>query len=103
MKSKQKLYTDPKTPPPVGADIYIKTSMYIDHGEDDFSGGLCKVVKVTHQYGQYQVEVEENPGWSYGWEYCSEVQEKLAKEYGSKRGYADPDYNDYGRNEGWRS
>ncbi|MCK9543452.1 MAG: hypothetical protein M0R03_15635 [Novosphingobium sp.] len=32
--------------PKVGDEIYVGSSYYIDHGEDDFDGGLCKIIKV---------------------------------------------------------
>lgn len=49
----------------VGDKIYIETSWYIDHGEDDVQGGLATVSAVrVEKYGTF-VEVKEVPGSGY--------------------------------------
>lgn len=76
--------------PKKGDLIYIDTSLYIDHGRDDFRGGLCEISDVRCD-PQIMVSVMERPGTRYGWEYLSQQQEKLKKTFGERRGYCDPD------------
>lgn len=80
-------------PPKIGDLIYMRSSLYIDHGEDDFVGGLCEVDHLKKQPGSntYFVGVKERPGCSINWDVLSAEQEKLAKKYGTRRGYCDPD------------
>ena len=84
--------------PKVGDEIYIRTSLSIDHGWDDICGGLAKVVRVTSGISAGRptpfVEVYESPGRSYNWEILAEEQEKLAEQYGTKRAHPDPDFPD---------
>jgi len=84
--------------PVVGQDVYIGTSLYLDHGADDFQGGLCKVDSVEKKRTSGKevpfVTVEERSGWEYNWEYLMENQEKWAARYGNRRGYCDPDYRE---------
>lgn len=79
--------------PIVGKDIYIPTALYIDHGQDDFAGGLCQIksVKFSMQADDWVVEVAERPGHSYYWKYISERQAEWKKRYGKTRGRPDPD------------
>src|SRR5688572_19049791 len=37
--------------PEIGQDIYIRSAYYIDHGEDDFDGGLCKINRIEYNPG----------------------------------------------------
>jgi hypothetical protein len=81
--------------PVVGSDIYVGTSLYIDHGEDDFQGGLCtikhKEMSTSAGKPTWFVTVKERPGVSYNWEILMERQEELKAEFGNNRGYKDPD------------
>ncbi len=74
--------------------------MFIDHGQDDFQGGLCTVsaVSVSMSAGKptFMICVLERPGWSANWEILREEQDKLRAEHGERRGHPDPDFNDYG-------
>ena len=82
--------------PKVGNLVYVGSSYYIDHGEDDFEGGLCKIthVKLDTSAGKKVpfISVKERPGHSYNWEYLKERQAEWKKEFGTKRGHADPDF-----------
>lgn len=93
-KHRNRLHEGPGVPS-VGEDIYIGSSFYIDHGEDDVVGGLAEVAKVTLQVSggvkMPFVAVKENPGTNYNWKYLQEVQAELKKEFGNKRAYQDPD------------
>jgi hypothetical protein len=80
--------------PKVGEDIYLKTSWYLSHGADDFTGGRCEVTKVTWDEAQkaHFIEVAEDPGSRIRWEgHLKEMQPKLEKEFGNRRGHPDPD------------
>lgn len=85
--------------PTVGDDIYVGSSYYIDHGEDDFEGGLCEISNVTTGTSGgrqvYFVEIKERPGHSYNYEVLLEQQENLAETYGDQRGFENPDYESY--------
>ncbi len=82
-------------PPVVGEDVYVGTSWYLSHGVDDFHGGLCAVesVKVDMSAGKptWFVSVRERPGYGYNWAILREEQEKLREQFGTTRGYPDPD------------
>jgi hypothetical protein len=84
-----------KEPPEVGDTIYVGSSFYIDHGEDDFEGGLAEVSEVKEMTSGGKptpfVSIKERPGTSYNWRILADEQEKLAKEFGTKRSYPDPD------------
>ena len=95
---KEKQMTKETLPVPrVGDDIYVGTSLYLSHGEDDFCGGLAQVVEVleglrgggTIDFGQ----LKERPGISFNWEqYLAQRQEELKERFGSDRAHPDPDY-----------
>lgn len=59
--------------PKPGDKIYIESTIYIDHGAEDFLGGIC-TVKATRAVRQSsgevitQVEVEEDPNTWSRWE-----------------------------------
>lgn len=79
--------------PKVGDEIYVYSSYYISHGEDDFHGGLCKIKKVIIkdsdtilEYNKIFVEVEERPEIEINYTYLMENQKKWKKEFGNKRG-----------------
>ena len=79
--------------PKVGDLVYVDTSLFVTHGEDDFIGGLCEVISVdTHGEDIHRICVKEDPDTSHLWEYLGEMQDKLKKEFGNNRGYLRPDY-----------
>lgn len=82
--------------PKVGDGVYIPTSLYMSHGEDDFQGGLCEIMGVAHNVfgmeGSTFVEVKERPGHNYNWKFLEEKQGELKERFGDARGHADPDY-----------
>jgi hypothetical protein len=82
--------------PKVGDDIYVGSSYYIDHGEDDFEGGLCRVTQVSLGTSAGKkvpfILIQERPGHSYNWEYLKAHQAEWKKEFGKRRGYEDPDF-----------
>lgn len=73
--------------PPIGSDIYVGSSWYIDRGEDDICGGRAEVKEVEDG----MVTVVEVPGSSFNWEYLKTHQEKLRKEYKNARAHPCPD------------
>ena len=77
-------------------DIYVPGVIYMSRGRDDFSGGLCQIVKITVDVSAGErvpfVEVCERPGTRYNYKYLLGLQEKLEKIFGRNRGYQDPDY-----------
>ena len=75
--------------PKVGDLVYVDTSLFVTHGEDDFIGGLCEVISVEDNNW---IQVKEDPDTSHSWEYLAEMQDKLKKEFGTKRGYLRPDH-----------
>jgi len=100
--------------PKKGDDIYIGSELYLGHGVDDFSGGLCKIIEIgkskmymgneglEHKFeaskentklSEIFVEVKERPGHYYNLEHLLENQEKWKKDYGKRRGKPDPDYS----------
>jgi len=83
----------------VGDKIYIRTSLSIDHGQDDVSGGLATVAKITSGISAGKktpfVEVKEVPGTSYNWEILAEEQESLRKQYKNQVAHPDPDFPDH--------
>jgi hypothetical protein len=82
-------------PPKVGDDIYVDTSIYIDHGEDDVCGGLAEVISVKPAMSAGAnvpfIEVRELPGRSYSWAYLRDNQARLKKEFKTQRAHPDPD------------
>ena len=86
----------PTTPPPkVGDEVYVGTALYMSHGADDFQGGLCKITEVgvgiSAGKPEWFVSVEERPGHGYNYSILLESQEKWKAEFGTNRGYPDPD------------
>ena len=86
--------------PKVGDVIYVRTSLYIDHGEDDVEGGLAVVTKVEEGISAGEktpfVATAQHPGDNYNWKMLWEQQSELQKRFGKQVAYEDPDYNDYG-------
>ena len=91
MKTKKQTKISKK--PKVGDEIYVESSFYISHGEDDFCGGLAKISKISKEYGTTFVEVVERPSHGYNYEILMENQEQLKKQFGKKRAHPDPDIN----------
>jgi hypothetical protein len=86
----------PKGPKPrVGQEIYVRTSLYCDHGEDDFHGGLCEIAHVESGISggepAWFVGVKERPGTRYNYEFLVQEQDELKKRFGTQRGYEDPE------------
>lgn len=96
-KSRKKSKKFAKPVPKVGAKIYVGTSLYLSHGEDDVEGGLATVSKVEKGISggesTYYVSVKEHPGHSYNWEFLAEEQNSYRLEYGSQKARACPDYS----------
>jgi hypothetical protein len=86
--------TRDRAKPVVGQDVYIASSLHLTHGEDDFAGGLCRVVRIDEETspGLIYVEVEEDPGTLHNWAYLLEHQDQWRGRYGARRGHPDPDY-----------
>lgn len=79
-----------------GDELYVRSSLYIDHGEDDVCGGIAVVDKVVFK------EVPQNPVNSYFVYFVDldhgynltillQEQEKLCKEYGNRIAHQCPD------------
>lgn len=85
--------------PEVGEKIYIPTSLYLDHGEDDVHGGLATISGVEYdpdcpnEINRIFVSVEEVPGRLYNYQLLLQDQEKLKERYGDQVAYPDPDYD----------
>lgn len=81
--------------PRLGESIYVPTSMYIDHGEDDIQGGLAEVSSVEKRTSGgklvWFVKLKEIPNRTYNYDYLHSLQPKLKAEYGDRRAYPDPD------------
>lgn len=91
--------------PIIGEKIYIPTSLYIGHGEDDVAGGLVTVKKINisnhlpeGHCNSIMIEVNEVKGHGYNWKVLLEHQEEYKERYGNQIAHNDPDYHDYG---GW--
>lgn len=82
---------DKSTLPKVGDEIYVPTSLYIDHGANDFIGGICTISHIQIDMYGVMVFIKERPGRSYPWDYLLKNQEKWKKEYKQKRGHKSPD------------
>lgn len=86
---------EPGSIPKPGQHIYVKTSLYLDHGEDDFQGGIATVKAVKEQMSAGQmvpfVEIHERPGSAYNWPYLAAEQKKLEREFGLRWSHPDPD------------
>jgi len=95
-KIASKLCPPDRLPKP-GDWIYARTAMSFDHGSDDVVGGLGEVDKVTEMGGSHFVRVKQqaNRGGTNWEQFLAEKQEKLAKEFGHRLAFPDPDYNDY--------
>lgn len=77
--------------PKVGDPIYIPSSMSIDM-TDGIHGGLATIESVTEEFGDPFVLVEELPNHSFNYNFLSEVQDKLKKEFGTKTARPEPDF-----------
>lgn len=79
----------------VGDRIWVGTSLYMSHGEDDFIGGRATVASVKDGMNGGVMEpfvtVAERPGTSYNWRYLAERQDELAERHGDEPAHAAPD------------
>jgi len=82
--------------PKLHEDVYVPTSWYIGHGRDDVCGGLAQIIKIKDDekggINSIFVYTTEHPNAGYNWSSLMGQQEKLEKEFGTKRAYPDPDY-----------
>jgi hypothetical protein len=82
--------------PQPGDIIYINSSLFITHGEDDVIGGLATVIEVEERPLQGHavtfVRVEENPETWYNWAHLEPQQEELENYFGESWAYAEPDF-----------
>lgn len=80
----------------VGDTVYVRTSLYLGHGRDDFHGGKAVVTRVMKGMSAGKmvpfIVVEERPDTEYNWEMLSEEQDELKKRFGSDVAHAYPDY-----------
>lgn len=86
--------------PKIGDKLYISSSYYISHGEDDVDGGLAtiKSIKISDHLpaddnNSIFVTFEEIPGVEYNYKLLLEKQDKLSKEYADKIAKPNPDIN----------
>ena len=87
---------NPQTVKP-GDILYIPSSLYIDHGEDDVQGGKATVREVIYKscgnsYNDYMVTFHEVPGVQYNLTHVLENQPRWSKVYGEQWAHPDPDY-----------
>ena len=85
--------------PEKGMKVYIPTSMYISHGQDDVAGGIATVEKIEfstflepEHYNYCMVVVKEVPGRGFNWNYLMENQIEWKKRYKKRIAHPDPDY-----------
>lgn len=93
-----------RSPPAMGAWIYTPTMCSISHGWDDVAGGLAQVTKVeptTCNGGDHWISVAQHSR-RLSWKSLRDQQQKLHEHYGNVLARPDPDYNDYGPDDGWR-
>lgn len=82
--------------PVVGDMVYVPTSLYIDHGEDDVEGGLAQVTRVYEGMSGGDphtifIDVAQHPN-GYNWsQFLSKDQAKLMRRFGNQIAYPDPD------------
>lgn len=96
--------------PKVGDKIYVPSSSYISHGQDDFAGGIAiiKSYKINKNlpkdhYNAIFVTIEEHEGTGYNWGSLLSNQEYYKELYKGKIAHPDPDYSNYEDNEeGWK-
>lgn len=85
------------TVPKVGEDIYVGSRFYVSHAADDFVGGLAKVKKVTEGISGGKpcvwIEIEEQPGAQWNWDFLGKEQEELQTKFGNNRAHSDPELN----------
>lgn len=87
--------------PKVGDYIYVRTSLFIDHGEDDQVGGLAEVIDVHDGMSggdpkcKFVVTMQHNGGGSNWTQFLFREQERLMKEFGENFAYPDPDDRSY--------
>lgn len=97
---------DAPSVPKVGDWIYTPTQMSISHGEDDVCGGLAQVTSVEFcpQYngGNHLVKVAQVKR-GFFWERIRDDQARLREQFGKALAFDDPDYHDYGPDDGWQS
>jgi hypothetical protein len=90
-------YPNIKEIPKVGDVIYVQTSLYLSHGEDDFQGGKAKIIKVedgiSGGHPAIYISINTRPGYSYNWQFLEEEQERLRKEFGNEWSHPDPDWD----------
>jgi len=74
-----------------GDKIYIPSSYYIDHPQDDVDGGIATINTITvnnylpeDHYNRVFVSVDEIPNVSYNLTSLLEKQDKLKKEFKDK-------------------
>lgn len=78
--------------PKVGNIIYLRTELYLSHGEDDVLGGKATVAKVEFRYGILWVKTHEVPSFEYGWEALERHQKALKKEFKDQWAKPIPDF-----------
>lgn len=87
--------------PEVGDYIYVRTSLFIDHGQDDVVGGLAEVTRAYESMscGDSKcifVETMQHSNGGGNWtQSLFREQGRLMEEYGESFAYPDPDYRDY--------
>lgn len=84
----------------IGDQIYIPSSFYIDHGEDDVQGGLATIEKfIFSDYlpedhiNSIFVTFEEIETAQYNYKVLLQKQDELKKEFRDRKAYNDPDFN----------
>lgn len=90
-------YKEPK----IGDEIYVHTSLHVYRGVDDFMGGLAKITDIKYSdhlpkdhYNYTSIMVEGNNSTWYNWRYLLDEQEKLKEQFGDRRAFPDPDYDE---------
>lgn len=97
---KENLIETEKDYPEVGDKIYIQGAMYIDHGEDDFCGGIATISKVeinpdlpNDHFNKIMIRVKEVPGHSFNYKALLKKQSELKERHWNEIAHPDPDYD----------
>jgi hypothetical protein len=80
--------------PKVGDLIYTPTRLYLEHGQDDITGGLATITGIKddgkRSYNSVFVTFKEIEN-SYNWTYLLENQKADSKQYGKEFAHPDPE------------
>lgn len=82
--------------PRPGEEVCVPSALHLEHGEDDFAGGMCRIAEVRRLEGalpinELFVTFVEQPGWEHNWFDLMREEPANLAEYGDRRGRPAPD------------